>query len=106
MIEPTEPTGIGFVLIAALGGGGLALVHLLALGWAVRRLETDDRGKARLLATGVARIAFVVAGFWLIANGDPSKLVASLAGFVVTRQLVVSRISAIVDAPAIARDGP
>lgn len=77
-------------LAASLGGGAaVGAVYLGCLWWTVRRLV---RGAARplLIAAGFGlRVGALAFGLYLVSGGEWPRLLAGLAGFIVTREAVL-----------------
>lgn len=70
---------------ACLAGVGLAVFYCALLWLAVRRLGTSSRPIAWLAATALPRLGVPLAGFYWIMEGGWQRLLACLAGFVLTR---------------------
>lgn len=77
--------------LGALCGAGLAIVYFRALALNTR-LWLGDGGIARPLALHMGRTAVAIAAFVLAAHFGAGVLLASFAGFIVTRTVIVRRI--------------
>lgn len=86
-------TGELLPLVAALLGGALlGAFYLWALWVTTRRMTTARRPALLLVASLLGRMAVLLGGFWLIADGRWERLLAALAGFVVARVLTLRRL--------------
>lgn len=83
---------IGVVLFA-LAGLALGLVHFATLRWTVAAYLG---GRRRAIAWYVARLAGSAALLFVLARTGGPLVLATLAGFVLARVLVVRRSSAVV----------
>jgi F1F0 ATPase subunit 2 len=82
-------------LILALAFGAGILLGALFFGglwWTVRTVMSSDRPAAWALGSLLLRTAIALGGFYLVSQGDRWRLLASLAGFIVGR-VIVLRIS-------------
>lgn len=77
--------------LGALAGAALAGVHLAGLWWSVRRAARTPRPARLLAASALLRIAVVALGLALVATRGAPALFAALAGFLLTRTLVLAR---------------
>jgi len=91
MTSPEIARAAGLAL-AFIAGGGAGLAHFTGLWLTVRSLAAMRRPAVVVAASALARL-FVTAGVfaWLAHAGGWRWAVAGLAGFVVVRQVVVSR---------------
>jgi F1F0 ATPase subunit 2 len=92
--------------LAALAGAGLGLLYFGGLWLTVRRLA-DTRSPVLLFgASFLARTLLAVAGFYVVMDGSLARALACLLGFIVARQLLVSRLGpGRLAAPAREREG-
>lgn len=84
----------GFVTLipALVAGAGLGALYFGGLWLTVRRLA-DARRPALLFASSFAvRTALTVTGFYFVMDGRWERALAALLGFVIVRQLLVSRL--------------
>lgn len=76
-------------LLASLAGIALGVFFFGGLWWTVRR-SASSRHPARLFVSSfLVRMAGAVGGFYLIADGDWRRVIASLLGFLIARWLVL-----------------
>jgi F1F0 ATPase subunit 2 len=81
------------LILMFTGGAVLGAAYLAVLWFAVRRMHTHPPSALAVAASLIARMAIVVAGFYVVlAAGDWRYLLAALSGFVVLRTLVVRRV--------------
>ena len=80
----------GFKLGAALlGGVALGALFFGGLWWTVRRGLSSRQPAALFLGSLLLRTLLVVAGFFFVSGGDWRNLVASLAGFLLARTVMM-----------------
>ncbi len=77
---------LGLAVAAGLLLGGL---FFGGLWWTVRRGVTSKRPALLFLGSSLLRMALVVVGFYLIAEGDWRRLLAAMVGFVLARLLLI-----------------
>lgn len=84
----------GFVHLAlALAAGlGLGLFYFGGLWLTVRWLGASGWPVLLMVGSFVGRTAVAVLGFYFIMDGSWQRMLACLAGFIIVRQLVVSRL--------------
>lgn len=80
------------MLLAWAAGMGLGLFYFGGLWLTVRQLPTRRYAIALFLASFVGRTALVLAGFYFVMGGHWERMLACLAGFIIVRQLLVSRL--------------
>jgi F1F0 ATPase subunit 2 len=83
------------LIVGFLFGGVLAILHLTALWFSVRRIPRMARPGLWLVGTAVLRITAVAAAFVWLAAGGWQRLMGCLAGFVIVRWVAVHRIGGI-----------
>lgn len=78
------------VMLALAGVAGLVLsaLSLGGLWWTVRVGVTSKQPGLLFLASLVVRTLVVVAGFYLVSNGEAKRLVACLVGYLVARTVI------------------
>lgn len=80
------------LLLAWAAGMGLGLFYFGGLWLTVRQLPTRRHPVPLFLGSFVARTTVVVAGFYFVMGGHWERMLACLAGFIMVRQLLVSRL--------------
>lgn len=95
----------GITVIAA--GLVLGLVFYGGLWWTVRHAAEFRRPALALLVSALLRMATVLGGFYAVANGEWSRILLCLLGFVLARLAVTwaTRLPS-TSTPAQARDAP
>lgn len=78
--------------LACAAGMGLGLFYFGALWLTVRQFPNHRYAVALFLASFVVRTAVVVVGFYFVMGGQWERMLACLAGFIIVRQLLVSRL--------------
>jgi F1F0 ATPase subunit 2 len=81
---------LGLVLSLA-AGGGLGLVYFGSLWLTVRRLPTAQHPALLTLGSFVARTAVILIGLYIVMGGRWERLLASLVGFVLARDILIRR---------------
>ena len=84
----------GDLILGAMGGLGLAALHLAWLWRAAQRLALAGGGAGAVLGGAALRLVVLVVGFALIAllaANPPVALVAALASFAVLRGIALRR---------------
>lgn len=79
------------LIVAFVFGLGLGTLYFGGLWLTVRRLPTARWPVFLTLGSLFARLATVMAGFYLVMAGQWERLVACVAGFTLTRFAVVAR---------------
>jgi len=80
------------VLLALVAGLGLGLIFFGGLWLTVRQLA-DIRHPWLLFAMSfILRLALVVAGMYLVMDDSWQRMLACLAGFIIVRQIMLSRL--------------
>jgi F1F0 ATPase subunit 2 len=88
MGEPSGP------VLAAAAGVALGAIFFGGLWWTIRRGLTARRPAIHFVGSSLARMAIVLAGFFLVSSGDWKKLIACLVGFLAARIFVSRRVRA------------
>lgn len=78
--------------MAWAAGMGLGLFYFGGLWLTVRQLPTRRYPVPLFLGSFVGRTAVVVAGFYFVMGGHWERVLACLAGFIMVRQVLVSRL--------------
>jgi F1F0 ATPase subunit 2 len=73
------------LLVAFVAGLLMGSAYLLALWLSVRRLCRGARPALWLVGSAVLRLATLLAGFYLVMDGQWQRLAACLAGFLLLR---------------------
>jgi len=79
--------------LAVFAGALLGVFFFGGLWWTVQKGVTSERPALWFLGSLLLRIAVILVGFYFVSQGDWSRLVACLLGFVVARILVVKRLT-------------
>jgi F1F0 ATPase subunit 2 len=79
-----------FIMLVA-SGVGLAFLYSGALWWTVHRLPASNRPVLLILASYWLRMGGLAACFYLVMDGGWERLAACLAGFFITRALLIRR---------------
>lgn len=74
---------------AMLGGVALGALFFGGLWWTVRRGLSSRQPAVMFLGSLLLRTLLVVAGFFFVSRGDWRNLVASLAGFLLARTVMM-----------------
>ncbi|GIW83184.1 MAG: hypothetical protein KatS3mg105_4991 [Gemmatales bacterium] len=78
--------------ISATAGAALGLFYFGGLWWTVRRIAHAQHPAGLLLASFVLRTLIVLIGFYFVMSGHWERLLACLAGFVMTRIVLIRRV--------------
>jgi F1F0 ATPase subunit 2 len=86
--------------LAFVAGAVLGAFFFGGLWWTVQKAITSEQPAAWFLGSLLLRSCLILTGFYLVAQGHWSRIVACLLGFLMARFLVVKRLSrAMVEAP-------
>lgn len=80
-----------YLLIFMLGTA-LGTVYFAGLWYTVQRLPDAGAPLTSLLWSYLLRVSMAVAGFGLAMQGGWEELIAALAGFILTREILVRRL--------------
>lgn len=80
------------LLLAFVAGLGLGLFYFGGLWWTVNRVATAGQPGLLMLGSMLLRGAVVLAGFWLVMDGQLDRLIACVVGFFVMRTLLIRRL--------------
>ena len=80
------------LVLAAAAGAGLGLFYFGGLWLTVRRLAGSGSPVLLFGASFLVRTALTVLGFYFVMDGSLGRVLACLLGFIVARQLLVSRL--------------
>ena len=80
------------LLLAFAAGLGLGLFYFGGLWWTVNRVATAGQPGLLMLGSMLLRSAVVLAGFWLVMDGQFDRLIACVVGFFVMRMVLVRRL--------------
>ncbi|MCE5264554.1 MAG: ATP synthase subunit I [Deltaproteobacteria bacterium] len=80
-----------YLLIFMLGTA-LGTVYFAGLWYTVRRLPDTGAPLMSLLWSYLLRASMAVAGFGLAMQGGWEELIAALAGFILTREILLRRL--------------
>lgn len=78
--------------LACAAGMALGLFYFGGLWLTVRRLARQRRPLPLFLGSFLGRTALVVAGFYFVMGGRWERMLACLAGFIMARLLLTSRL--------------
>jgi F1F0 ATPase subunit 2 len=76
------------LLLSALGGASLGLMFFGGLLWTLHKGLASPAAGLWFAGSFVLRSGICVAGFYWIGAGDPLRILACLAGFIVTRVII------------------
>jgi F1F0 ATPase subunit 2 len=79
--------------LALFAGALLGVFFFAGLWWSVQKGVTSEWPALWFLGSLLLRTGVILAGFYFVAQGHWSRLVASLLGFVIARVIVVRRIT-------------
>ena len=79
-------------LAAAVAGALLALVYLGGLAWTVQRVRGARHPLGWLVGSFVLRGVLVATGLVVIMQGDATRLLLAVVGFVLTRAAILWRV--------------
>jgi F1F0 ATPase subunit 2 len=80
------------LVVALTVGAALGTANYLVLWLTVRKLVTAPSPALLATASFLLRTAAVVLGFYAATKGDPARLAACVAGFVLVRTIAVRRV--------------
>src|ERR1700733_12062429 len=79
------------VLLALLIGLLLGALFFGGLWWTVHKGVSSERPELWFLGSLLLRTGLILAGFYFVSQGEWSRLLASLVGFLIARVIVVKR---------------
>ncbi len=79
--------------LALFAGALLGVFFFGGLWWSVQKGVVSERPALWFLGSLLLRTSLILAGFYFVAQGHWSRLVACLVGFLVARILVVRRLT-------------
>ena len=79
--------------LAFVAGALLGAFFFGGLWWTVQKAISSEQPAIWFLGSLLLRTCLILTGFYLVAQGHWSRLVACLLGFLVARLLVVRRLS-------------
>lgn len=84
----------GFIalVLALAAGAALGLVYFGGLWLTVRQLAGSGRPALLFGASLLVRTLLTVLGFYLVMDASLARVLACLLGFIIARQLLVSRL--------------
>jgi len=85
-------TTVLWLALALVAGVGLGLFYFGGLWLTVRRIPASRHPVLLTLGSFVGRTVAVVLGFYLVMGGHWERLLASMAGLIVARILLVRRL--------------
>lgn len=80
------------LLLAFAAGLGLGLFYFGGLWWTVNRVATAGQPGLLMLGSMLLRGVVVLAGFWLVMDGQFDRLIACVVGFFIMRTILVRRL--------------
>jgi F1F0 ATPase subunit 2 len=83
---------VGMLLLAFIAGAILSVIYFGGLWLTVQKLSQVKAPALLFAGSFLFRMAFVLAGFYLVAGGRLDRLVVCLISFFITRQLVFKRV--------------
>jgi F1F0 ATPase subunit 2 len=78
--------------LACVAGVGLGLFYFGGLWLTVRRLPNSPGPALLFMGSFVGRTALTVLGFYFVMDGRWERILACLAGFLLARQVLISRL--------------
>lgn len=82
---------LGVYLLALAAGAALGAFYFGGLWWTLRRITASGSSGLLVLVSFVGRTTLALAGFYIVAGGHWSRLIACLAGFLLARTALVRR---------------
>lgn len=82
-------TDIFMLFLAAAGGVLLGGFYFGGLRWSVRRSLASQSTALWIAGSFLLRTAVCLGGFYWVGAGDPVRMLACLAGFIVARVIVM-----------------
>jgi F1F0 ATPase subunit 2 len=79
--------------LALFAGALFGVVFFGGLWWTVQKGVSSERPALWFLGSLLLRTALILAGFYVVAQGHWSRLVACLLGFLIARVIVVKRLT-------------
>jgi len=79
--------------LALFAGASLGVFFFGGLWWTVQKGVASERPALWFLASLLLRTGLILAGFYFLAQGHWSRLVACLLGFLIARVIVVKRLT-------------
>lgn len=90
---------VAMLVLSALGGLLVGLLHFAALWWTVRQI-TSARSPALLLGGSfLVRTTIAAGGIVLVAAGSPLRLAGAVVGFLVARTIMIRVVGAKLPGP-------
>jgi F1F0 ATPase subunit 2 len=83
------------IALSGLSGLLLGILFFGGLWWTVRRGLTSRGAAAWFMVSLLVRTVLVVAGFYVVTRGELFRLIVCLLGFLVARQFITARHSAV-----------
>jgi F1F0 ATPase subunit 2 len=85
-------SGFMTLVLAGAAGAGLGIFYFGGLWLTVRRLPNSGRPALLFLGSFAGRTTLALLGFYLVMDGRWERMLACLAGFIVVRQFLISRL--------------
>jgi F1F0 ATPase subunit 2 len=79
--------------LAFVAGAALGTFFFGGLWWTVQKAVTSEQPAIWFLGSLLLRTGLILTGFYLVAQGHWSRIVACFLGFLIARFLVVKRLS-------------
>jgi F1F0 ATPase subunit 2 len=79
--------------LAFVAGSVLGVFFFGGLWWTVQKAVTSEQAAVWFLGSLLLRTCLILTGFYLVAQGHWSRILACLLGFLIARFLVVKRLS-------------
>lgn len=79
--------------LAVLAGLALGLFYFGGLWLTVRRLTSSKRPGVLMLGSFAVRLSLTLCGFYLVMDGSWERILACMAGFLVTRFVMTRRLA-------------
>ena len=79
--------------LASLAGALLGAFFFGGLWWTVQKGVASERPALLFLGSLLLRTGLILAGFYLVSQGDWSRFIACFVGFLIARIIVVRRLT-------------
>lgn len=93
------------LLLAAAGGVLIGLLYFGLLWWTVRRMPSARYAAVLVAGSFLVRAAGAAAGIVFVSRGEPIALVATVAGFLAGRTILIRLVGKPLHAAGVERTG-
>jgi F1F0 ATPase subunit 2 len=77
------------LVLSWVSGVALGAFFFGGLWWTVRKSLASDKAALWVFGSLLLRMGVILTGFYLVSGGDWQRLLSSLVGFIMTRQMVM-----------------